>query len=55
MNCNKKNSCIHCMVTSCAYHCADQDYCSLDSITIGTHEANPTKEACTDCKSFSKK
>ena len=29
-----------------------EDYCSLDSITVGTHEANPTMNECTDCKSF---
>ena len=25
-------------------------YCALDSITVGTHEANPTMDQCTDCK-----
>ena len=48
MNCHA-NKCIECTVQSCAYHC------SLERIQVGTHEANPTMDACTDCKSFRKK
>jgi len=48
------NSSIQCSVTSCAYHCQDAQYCGLDSIRVGTHETDPTKEQCTDCQSFSK-
>ena len=34
-------------------HFADSaDYCSLSSIQVGTHEANPTMVECTDCNSF---
>lgn len=50
-----KNSCIHCTVDQCVHHCDNQNYCSLDSITIGTHEGNPTMDQCTDCKSFQRK
>ena len=50
-NC-RANECIKCTVQQCAYHCKDKNYCSLDCITIGTHEANPTMDQCTDCKSF---
>ena len=32
-----------------------KNYCSLDRITVGTHEYNPTEDQCTDCKSFRKK
>ena len=48
--CNKS---IHCTVEQCANHCPTASYCALDSITVGTHEANPTVDQCTDCKSFS--
>ena len=49
------NKCIECTVKSCAYHCDTENYCSLDRILVGTHEANPTMDQCTDCKSFRKK
>ncbi len=54
MNCNG-NKCIECTVQQCANHCADSNYCSLDRILVGTHEANPTMDQCTDCKSFRKR
>jgi len=54
MNCHA-NKCIECTVKSCAYHCDTENYCSLDRILVGTHEANPTMDQCTDCKSFRKK
>ena len=47
-----KNTAIQCEVTSCENHCNDCNYCSLESIKVGTHEAHPTQSACTDCKSF---
>ena len=46
------NKCIECTVKSCANHCQDTDYCGLNSITVGTHETNPTQVQCTDCESF---
>ncbi len=46
------NQSIKCTVTNCANHNATMNYCSLDSITVGTHEANPTVIQCTDCESF---
>ena len=54
MNCHA-NKCIECTVKTCAYHCDTENYCSLDRILVGTHEANPTMDQCTDCKSFRKK
>ncbi len=51
----KANHSIHCTVTSCTHHCNCEDYCSLDSIQVGTHECNPTQDQCTDCQSFAKK
>ena len=52
---DKANPSIHCTVTSCTHHCNGKDYCSLDSIQVGTHECNPSKDQCTDCMSFMKK
>ena len=54
MNSNA-NKCIECTVRQCANHCGDANYCALDRILVGTHEANPTADQCTDCKSFRKK
>ncbi len=48
----KANHCIKCTVQQCEYHCENDNYCSLDCITVGTHELNPTMDQCTDCKSF---
>ncbi len=55
MNADHANKSIACTVTQCRHHCGDCDYCSLDKILVGTHEANPTMEQCTDCKSFLRK
>lgn len=49
------NRAIRCTVTQCKHHCASEDYCSLDSIQVGTHEAGPTVKQCTDCMSFDRK
>ncbi len=49
---NKANQSIKCTVTQCAHHCNQGNFCSLDCITVGTHETNPTMSECTDCKSF---
>ena len=48
------NTSIKCSVTSCAHHCKDVNHCGLNSIQVGTHESNPTKDQCTDCQSFKK-
>jgi len=47
-----KNSAIKCDVSSCKYNLANEHYCTLDTIKVGTHEANPTVPECTDCMSF---
>lgn len=47
-----KNSSIKCDVTSCKHNLSSEHYCSLDTIRVGTHEANPTVPECTDCLSF---
>ena len=50
-----KNPSIHCDVTNCKYNMDSDRFCTLDSIKVGTHEANPTVPECTDCMSFIKK
>ncbi len=54
MSCHA-NKCVECTVTQCANHCDSANYCSLERILVGTHEANPTVDQCTDCMSFRKK
>ena len=54
MNCHA-NKCVECTVHECANHCQSENYCSLDKILVGTHEANPTVDQCTDCMSFRRK
>lgn len=51
-NCHNCNTSIGCTVTQCEHHAQGQDYCTLDKISVGTHEANPTMVECTDCNSF---
>ena len=47
MNCNA-NKCIECTVKQCAHHCENENYCSLDRIMVGTHEANPMEARISD-------
>ena len=54
MNCHANKS-IECTVKQCVHHCDEDNYCSLDSILVGTHEQNPNMDKCTDCKSFRRK
>lgn len=49
------NRSIKCSVTQCSHHCSGENYCFLNCVTIGTHEANPTMVQCTDCESFEAK
>ena len=48
----KANHAIECHVSQCNNHCGCEDYCTLDKVCIGTHEANPKMDQCTDCLSF---
>lgn len=53
MNCNNTaNQSIGCTVNKCKYHCGESNNCTLDKVSIGTHESNPTKCQCVDCESF---
>ncbi len=56
MNCSTQaNKCIECTVNECRHHCDTANYCTLEKILVGTHEAHPTMDQCTDCKSFALK
>ncbi len=47
-----KNSSIQCVVSKCKYNCGTENYCTLDTIRVGSHESDPTMVECTDCQSF---
>lgn len=55
MDCCNENKCIQCSVTQCRNHSSQGNYCALNTISVGTHEINPTVPECTDCNSFEKK
>lgn len=46
------NQSIQCTVQQCENHCGAENYCSLNTVSIGTHETNPTVVQCVDCESF---
>lgn len=48
------NKSINCSVNNCRFNCScdGSDYCTLESIRVGSHELNPTECKCTDCESF---
>lgn len=52
MDNNKMNRSIKCSVVSCANHNCCENYCALDSISVGTHEPHPSECECVDCESF---
>lgn len=52
METKNANHSIQCLVTQCQNHCGTEDYCGLDSISVNTHEKNPTVCQCIDCESF---
>lgn len=54
MNQRNANPSIACTVSTCAYHCKDQDHCSLNSIRVGCCGAQATDCASTECASFKK-
>lgn len=46
------NQSIKCNVNNCKNHCGSQNYCSLNSVKIGTKNSNPTDCKYVDCESF---
>ncbi len=51
----KKNSRVKCTVSQCRHNITDENGCSLECISVGTHEPDPTEPQCTDCNSFVKR
>lgn len=49
------NKSIKCTVENCQHHANTADYCSLDCITVGSHEQSAKSDKCTDCLSFERK
>lgn len=54
MNSSNANRSIKCSVHQCKHHCGADNYCSLSSISVGTHEPDPKVCECVDCESFIK-
>lgn len=52
MDNKQANRNIRCSVKQCKNHCNTEEYCALESISVGTHESNPTMCECIDCESF---
>lgn len=46
------NNSIRCSVNRCAYHCGEQNYCTLNEIKVGCCDSNVTNCASTECASF---
>lgn len=40
------NPCIRCRVSSCAYHCGSDDYCSLQAIQVEPCEGSQCNTGC---------
>ncbi|MBE5960910.1 MAG: DUF1540 domain-containing protein [Lachnospiraceae bacterium] len=47
-----KNESIECTINNCKNYADDVNFCTLNKIKVGTHEANPTQAECTECQSF---
>ncbi len=48
------NSSIGCSVPECAFHCKEDDYCTLDKIQVVKNSQKANTVECTDCGSFKK-
>lgn len=46
------NSAIGCTVSSCAHHCKDREYCTLNAIKVDCCDPKVTGCASTECASF---
>ena len=49
---NNVNRCIGCTVQQCTHHASADNFCTLEKVSIGTHEKDPTEPLCVDCESF---
>lgn len=52
MDTKNANPSIECSVTSCAYHCNDKQYCSLNTIKVGCQSTDVCSCDSTECASF---
>ncbi len=50
--CNEKNNSIGCTVDTCKYHCTSANYCTLNSIEVGSCNCNASSSDATCCQSF---
>ena len=48
----KTNTSIKCTVSNCAYNNGTENYCTLDTIKVGTCGTAATKPEGTECDSF---
>lgn len=48
----EKNCAIHCTTQNCQYNLGTENYCTLNSIQVGSHENCPQSCQCVDCQSF---
>ncbi len=57
MSQKKPNTGIRCRVSSCAFHCGDDEYCSLNAIQVDPCPNCSSGKACDEsmCASFRKK
>ena len=46
------NRSIKCSVDKCKNHAQYEQYCTLNTVSIGTHESDPKVCQCVDCESF---
>lgn len=52
LNRESTKSSIKCSVDKCQYHAQAKNYCTLQSIQVGTDDANSTKIEYIDCELF---
>lgn len=52
MESKNANPSIECSVTSCAHHCNDRQYCSLNTIKVGCQDSDVASSCATECASF---
>lgn len=57
MSQKKPNTGIRCRVTSCAFHCGEDEYCSLNAIQVDPCPQCASGKACDEsmCASYRKK
>ncbi len=48
----ESNPSIQCIVSECRYHADNDDYCTLDQISVGRVDSYSSKSEDTDCESF---